>query len=149
MPLPAAGANPTAAMLRLLLGGLFDTVAGFAEVLTSESTTNTSFVNLATVGPTVTLTSTGTKALLLWSAATSNNTQGQTAVCTYEVSGATSISAADDNGLKGDDGRFFASESAQFALVTINPGSNTYRLKYRATGNTASFFRRRLLVIAP
>lgn len=125
------------------------TTTSAAEVLTGQSTTSTSFTDLTTVGPAVTVTigSTG-KAMSSLYAAFNNNTVGQESMMGLAVSGATTIAASDAYALGMY--AFTASAglrmSAIFLVTGLNAGSNTFTTKYRATGGTATFFNRRLLV---
>lgn len=120
-----------------------------AEVLTSESTTATSNTDLATVGPTVTVT-TGTAALVFWSCEMFNNVGGSFALMDFAVSGASTRAASDDSALKYEssnaDDR--ASMSKVFLVTGLTAGSNTFRAKYWASANTATFLRRYLGVLA-
>lgn len=143
MALPSAGQSPTAAMLRALLAALMD-FASTTTVITTENTGSTSFTDLATVGPSLTITSGGTKALLIWSIVQS--TTSGSAVSSIAVSGATTIAASDTGALIVSDGN---RSSIGWQLLTINPGSNTYKLQYRVTGGTGTFHTRRLMVLAP
>lgn len=125
--------------------------ASEAVVLTAESTTSTSFTDLATAGPAVTVTSAGTRALVVWSA-TMYSADGTTrgGYCDYAISSATTRAASDDTAIcatannTGSGYRFSGTD-----LVTINPGSNTFTLKYRSTGGSFVFQRRSLMVLAP
>ena len=65
-----------------------------AEVLTSQTTTSTSYTDLATVGPAVTVT-TGTSAIVLITTQASPSVQGPNACMSCAVSGATTIAASD------------------------------------------------------
>lgn len=124
-----------------------------ATVATDETTTSSSYTDLATAGPSVTLTSSGTRALIWFGAHGSNNTANCASLATVAVSGATTLAAADANGaLWGEyTTANLSSEMSQFMVVTITPGSNTYTLKYKrgGSGGTALFGRRRIYVLAP
>jgi hypothetical protein len=122
----------------------------------TESTTSITYVDLATVGPTVTITSLGTVALIYIQTFERNSTATtDRAVASVDVSGATTLSAAtnESNGLFADSGGLSTSNNTpggSFHLLTINPGTNTYKMKYRAvTAGTAAFNNRKLIVIAP
>lgn len=121
-----------------------------AFTTTSETTTSTSYVNLATVGPTVTVT-TGTKSLVIFGAAMSNNTAGQGARCAVDLSGATTSAASDTNSYLVESGN--AGDGYQGSWVTvytpINAGSNTWQLKYRLVGLGTATFSNRLMAIVP
>jgi hypothetical protein len=71
-----------------------------AEVLTSQTTTSTSYTDLATVGPAVTVT-TGTSAIVLITTQASPSVQGPNACMSCAVSGATTIAASDSFSSRG------------------------------------------------
>ncbi len=78
------------------------------------------------------------------------NTDAQ-ASATFEVSGASWIPASDTwrithDGLAGDK---WSRQSISHLVTTLNPGLNTFRMKYR-TGNLGPvYFRRREIVVIP
>lgn len=120
-----------------------------AAIAASESTTSATYTNLTTVGPDVTVT-TGPRALALFTAGITNSVADAASLMSVEVSGATSITADDAWALclRGP-----VSPSTQlaanFKLFTgLTPGSHTFRMKYRAGANTASFVVRELAVMA-
>ena len=113
-----------------------------------ETTASTSYTNLATAGPAVTVT-TGTAALVIVSAVIANNTSGIRSFMGYAVSSATTIAATDVAALTFDD---FGPNSLSHLSFTIletglTAGSNVFTAKYRAEANTASFDNRRISVI--
>lgn len=118
--------------------------AAGAEVLTSETTTSTTYTDLATVGPAVTVT-TGVSALALFSAEMGNSTANAT-LLSVAVSGATTLAASENyravdnttSGVTGFNHKFFTGLTA---------GSNTFTLKYRVGGGTGTFLIRRVTVI--
>ena len=153
MPLPAAGSDPTAAVLRLLLAGLFDTCSGYTAIATDQGTSGTAYGDLASVGPTVTLTSTGTRALVVWGCGQYSTNPGVGSGSTIAVSGATTLAAADTNGVLAvvvQPGTGLGFEAFQYMFLTISPGVNNYVMKYRSSAaSNSGFYRRRLLVVAP
>jgi len=141
---PLAGDEVTADLLNGAISDVFGDFLGSHNVATSQTTTSTSYTDLATVGPTATVTSIGTKALVIW-ACTQSTTSGSCA-SSPAVSGSTTTAAADSHGTVGSDsGR----TAIGWAFFTITPGSNTYTLKYRVTGGTGTFLDRRMMVWAP
>jgi hypothetical protein len=119
-------------------------------VETFESTTSTSFTDLTTAGPAVTV-ETGSKALIFVTCDITNNTAGQSGRMTFEVSGATSITPQDFRALRvtipsvTGNGNI---RSSVPTLLDVTPGSNTFTAKYRASGGTATFGNRRIFVMA-
>lgn len=122
-----------------------------AEVETLESTTNTNYGNLSTVGPTVPnveITDRG-KALVFVSGNLSTDT-GDGANMSFEVSGATSRAAGSTGTLSlVTAGSSIAGSVTKAVPLDLNPGTHTFQAKYRSgSGGIASFNQRVLTVIA-
>lgn len=110
-----------------------------------EGTSSLTYTDLATPGPAVTIL-TGTKAVVHITGHVAN-TSVQFNLIGFAVSGATTVAADDDfaalittqstNGLSGT-----------FLVTGLTPGLNTFTLKYRTGGGTASFQRRNIMVHA-
>lgn len=150
MPLPAAGQKPTGAMMRALLAALLSDCSATATVATAQTTTSTAYTDLATVGPSVTLTSTGTIALVFLTFQGDNSTPANGGAASVVVSGATTLAAHDDRALGHNVGATgFGFYAGSFIPITINPGTNTFKMQYRVAGTTGNFARRKLFVIAP
>ncbi|MFJ8538192.1 hypothetical protein [Streptomyces sp. NPDC093591] len=117
-----------------------------ASVLISETTTGTSFTDLATVGPAVTV-ETGPCALVIIHGSMENTGAGSSRMA-YDVSGATTIAAADNRGI----GVF---GTAGTGIITsgvawhddLTPGANTFTAKYRVASGTGTFLSRRIVVV--
>jgi len=119
-----------------------------AIVATQEATTSTSYTDLTTSGPAVTVT-TGTRALVI---VTANilASAGERSLMSFAVSGATTISASDTTAASrnqtsagnGTDRRSAAN------YVTLTAGSNTFTAKYKtAGGGNGEFGNREIFVI--
>ena len=122
-----------------------------ADVGANESTTSTSYTDLTTAGPAVTLT-TGTKALVIVTSLIYGTATNAFSYCSYAVSGASTVAAADSTAIQwrqssGANGTRVRASSA--SIVTLTAGSNTFTAKYRSdfSGNTATFEFRSILVI--
>lgn len=117
-------------------------------VTTEESTASTSFTDLATSGPAVTVT-TGVHAIIFLAARLSNDTGGHFAEMSFEVSGASSIGANVSRALMYESPNADDKMTAGIAIFRddLTAGSNTFTAKYRALSNTATFQYRRLDVI--
>lgn len=117
---------------------------------TSESTTSLSYVNLATTGPTVTIT-TGTRALVILGCSSSNSTVGNGARMGIDLSGATTLAVGDSNSFMSSSGN--ANDAYQGSWVTIfnpiNAGSNVFQAKYRASTAGSASFSNRVVSIMP
>lgn len=116
---------------------------------TAESTTSTGFTDLATTGPSVTVT-TGTSALYVMTSRISNSTAGQSGFIGMAVSGASTVAANEEQTLIHQSSN--ANEIIRASVVQVatglTPGSNVFTMKYRASGGTANFRYRRLTVMA-
>jgi len=123
--------------------------SGYAAVDSEQSTTSTSFTDLTTSGPSVTLT-TGTKVLVIlsWYGYASS---GGASVMGYNISGSTTYSAAFaevgqiwNNG----SGSSLGLQNSFVSYKTVTAGSNTFTAKYKVRGSgTASFDFRHMTII--
>lgn len=118
-----------------------------ATVATAQTTTSTSYTDLATVGPSVTV-STGTKALVLIYGQGFNSATYMIRSA-YAVSGATTIAASDNfsSGIDFNTANYNFSWTIGHIVTGLTPGSNTFTVKYRTGGATASFSNRVISVI--
>lgn len=139
------GAGPNAITERLPAG---------STIATGETTTSTTYDDLATVGPSVTVV-TGSKALVSIgaqmgiSAGTFPDTH-QSARMTIEITGATSVTAADDwavGAIGGYDPTYRQIQSKVTLMENLTPGTNTFTCKYRVSGQTGLFQYRHLTVL--
>jgi hypothetical protein len=119
-----------------------------AAIATSQTTTSSTYADLATVGPSVTLT-TGTLALVVVTSATSNSVTNATCFMSYAVTGATVSGAANNRALRFDglsSGNVVRASS--MSPVTLTAGSNTFTAKYAVgAGSTGTFVDRSIIVI--
>lgn len=124
------------------------TAADSSAVDTNQTTTSTSYVDLATAGPSVTLT-TGTSALVFISAMQRND-GGAGNYVAVAVSGATTLAANDTNALytNQDAAQQRIGGAIVKKLTGLTAGSNTFTLKYRVTANTGYFYYRSIMVLA-
>ena len=121
------------------------TVAGIG---TNQTTSSSSYTDLATVGPVVTVT-TGTQALVGIGFFGSDNTAGCAAQMSWAVSGASTIAAGAIGGLLTVTGvNLNSGINSVFMQTGLTAGSNVFTAKYNAAGGgTASFQNRQLFVI--
>jgi hypothetical protein len=129
------------------LNSIVERVTQVADVGTGETTTSTSYTDLATVGPTVTL-NTGTRAIVLFGCAMDNNTANESGFMGFEVSGASSLPASDTSATNYDG---LAANSRvrmgrPYTISSLTAGSNTFTAKYKVTGGTGTFLTRQLAV---
>jgi hypothetical protein len=121
-----------------------------AQVLTSQTTTSTGYTDLATVGPSVTMTLVaGQVCLVIMSARVKHSAAGgQSSLFSYAVSGATTQAASDnDSGESADTSTGGATVTRAAVFVALASGSHTFTMKYQVqAGGTGTFYNRRLIV---
>ena len=113
-----------------------------------DTTTGTSFADIATVGPSVTVT-TGTQALVCMHSRMANSTGGSICSVGFTVAGATTIAGADEWRIA------FESSAANdniwtsgvFIRGALTPGSNTFKMVYKVNAGTGSFGDRKLTIL--
>lgn len=138
--------NAEANILTLISSKLNKSAIQSVTVATDESTLSTAYTNLATFGPQVTI-ETGTVVLIILSCGLAPIGASDTALMSFEVSGATVVAANDNNSVSSGVVGVFAS-GARIYAATVNDGFNTFTAKYRsAIGVTAARFRRRDITI--
>lgn len=117
-----------------------------ATVATLESTTSTTFTDLTTSGPAVTVV-TGTRALVIISAGT--NTTSTDPSMGVAVSGASTIAASAAKAWFCRDAEVGVTLTPSYAYIEegLTAGSNIFTAKYKGSGGTASFDNRRISVI--
>jgi hypothetical protein len=144
------GSNTRYARWIAVLSGVFGGTPitfGISQVFTAQTTTSTSYAALATADS-VTLT-TGTSVLILFSINTNGSGTIDVSVA-IDVSGATTIAAADG---VSNAKAFTSSTAAAFyhvgraVVLTVNAGSNTFALRYKVSSGTGTFSGRVLAVI--
>jgi len=126
---------------------------GQNQVLTSQSTTSTSFTDLTT-SQAVTVT-TGTRALVILSAVITTPSPADLARCRmgFAISGATTVAASNDYNLcfQGNNANAYfdyGGVSNSFIVTGLTAGSNTFTAKFlSSTGSAATFEDRRIAVI--
>jgi hypothetical protein len=120
-----------------------------AFTATSETISSSAWGDLATVGPQVTVT-TGVMALAFYTAWCVNNTLNQQAAANIQVTGASNVNPLDtpaywENGKPANKGE---QSMGVYLYTTLNPGSNTFTMKYRAyTSGTGTFSNRQLVIL--
>ena len=116
-----------------------------ATVATSQATTSTSYTDLATAGPAVTLT-TGTRALVIVSfGSVEFAANGQ--FMGYAVSGATTISANDQTAAYCIVNAAFNSNYSRASRITLTAGSNTFTAKYKSKDGASRTFENREIFV--
>ena len=116
-------------------------------VSTSQTTTSTSYTDLATVQA-VTIT-TGTKALVLLTSNLHNSIASSGTRMAFAVSGATTVAAADEYGINwaagnaGDTAKYGGS----FYVTGLTAGSNVFTAKFKVSAGTGTFNSRFITVL--
>jgi len=118
-----------------------------ATVATSQTTATTSYTNLATVGPAVTVT-TGTIAVAFFCAAVSNTAANSATDVSVAVSGASSVAASDAwrTVLDGVSANQVNRVVGMHCFTGLNAGSNTFTVQYKVGSGTGTFSDRELIV---
>jgi hypothetical protein len=120
-----------------------------ATVATDEQTSSSSYTDLTTSGPAVTLT-TGTKVLVIMSALAYTDGANQQASADFAVSGATTRAASDATRLsiRSAASGITMTRASSASRITVTAGSNTFTAKYKTSAaGTAYFSDRQILVI--
>lgn len=120
-----------------------------ARVETAETTTSSSFTDLATIGPQVTVT-TGTQALVIITSAINNNTATVASSASFSVTGATAFAA--DNTVRIARDGIAANTLVRYSAATLFPltaGSNTFTMKYNTQAATTATFSVREIIVIP
>lgn len=115
----------------------------------NESTTSTSFTDLTTAGPTVTLT-TGTKALVIVGCRMEGISTTTRGYMGFTVSGASTVAANEGRAqeLKVTADQFIDQKSFAYIITGLTAGSNTFTAKYKSqTGSIVYYTERRISVI--
>lgn len=123
----------------------------YAEVLTKQTTSSTSFVDLATPGPSITVDMVYGQQAMVWvSAELDNTTADAQSVAAVDVSGASTYSATSQRCAVIRDGNAANSPCQYMASYLFDPltrgGSLTFEVQYRVGSGTGSFANRRLMV---
>jgi hypothetical protein len=137
-------ANNVAAAINALVNG-----AATAVVNTLETTTSTSYTDLATTTDQVTVTIGQSGLAIVLIHATIINTGLYYGYVSLALSGANTQAASTQLGLVFVPAyaNWISQSGDAFALPGLNPGSTTFKLKYQVQGGTGTFGNRRLTVI--
>lgn len=119
-----------------------------AQVLTQETTGSTSYTDLTTTGPSVTVT-TGTLAQVSIQAQMFNSGSSSSNWSSFAVSGATTVASNDQVAISCEAAA--PSQAFKFGatkLMTLTAGSNTFKQQYRVGSGTGTFDDRNIIVWA-
>ena len=132
-------------------GAIAERVPTEDVVDTLQTTTSQTFADLATVGPTVTVT-TGAKCMIVLTAGMSIDQTNQSSRMSVDISGANVQAAIDARAARVGAASATPSTtrcSALMILSGLTPGSTTFTAKYRTSGSTSTstFDQRRVSVL--
>lgn len=119
---------------------------GFLDdvVETAQTTTSTSYNDLATIGPEITM-DTG-PFVMVWINTRLSNTTTTGTWASFEVSGVTTSAAIDGRAIISA-----TSDAVRMGVCTriaVTPGVNTFTMKYRVSAGTGTFTNRRIQVLS-
>lgn len=118
----------------------------YDEVDAFEDENSTSYTNLTTVGPTVSV-QTGAFVIVHLNAKAQHNMDNHSCYASVEISGATTQAASDDYCLQHDLGDADNSQRMGISWIqAVNPGLNTFTVKYRVNAGTGEWSRRQLSI---
>lgn len=116
-------------------------------VATSEGTPSTTFTDLATPGPSVTL-ETGTAALVIIGCSLGNDTTNVSTYMSFEAPGYAASGVLRTVGKTSQTAANMRLHASNYIwLDALTAGSNTFTAKYRVTGGVGTFANRTLTVI--
>jgi len=119
-----------------------------ANVATEQGTSSGTPVDLATVGPSVTVTIGATGMALVFLQSVARNTTGESVNLYYVVSGATTVAATSVLAFREPDAN--NRTVLGHALVTgLNAGSNTFKMQYATSGGGTSYYSARVISVIP
>jgi hypothetical protein len=117
---------------------------------TDEATSSTSYTNLTTAGPAVTVTS-GVATLVCIGAWITNATGGARSLMSYAISGATTQAAQDITSasaqLTTTSSSCYFGSSRTYLHAGLTAGSNTFTSQYKVSTGTGNFAQRTLSVL--
>lgn len=117
------------------------------KVATAQSTSSTSFADLATAGPTVTLTVGASGKVKLSFRAQANNTSATENYVGIVISGANTVAAATYIVIESSANKN-ASGDCVTLITGLSTGSTTFKMQYAVLAGTCTFEKRELLAEA-
>lgn len=119
--------------------------AATSFVITDESTTSTSYTNLATPqSVTINVPASGV-VIVHWAMGIYGATAAM--VSSVDVSGANTIAASDNYICRSDSAAFVSSTATHMLFTGLTAGSTTFTLKFKTSSGTAHFFNRRITAV--
>lgn len=148
MTAPALATTASQIFVSTGVNAITTRVPSTARIDTSETTASATFTDLATTGPSVTVTC-GTIAIVFFAASQANNSTDSACLSSVGVSGASSVAASDTWSILTDGvtAGNFVRYGMPHVFTGLTAGSNTFTMKYRAGSSTANFRYREISVI--
>jgi hypothetical protein len=120
-----------------------------ASIVTNQTTTSTTYADLATVGPQISV-ATGTIALVWFAAAQAHNVDNNETATSVAVSGASTVAASNSwqHSTDGVTAGNYVRGSSFHVFTGLSAGTNTFTMKYRVgVSGTGSFQFREMAVL--
>lgn len=147
---PAKATTATGIFVATGTNAIAQRVGASDAIATTQSTSNTSFSDLTTVGPQVTVT-TGVAAIVMFGAWMTNDTGGARCVMSYAMSGATTAAAQDLTSASAQittsSSGCYIGSSRTYLHTGLTAGSTTFKAQYKASTGSSSFQQRTLSVL--
>jgi hypothetical protein len=145
---PAKATAPSQLFVSTGPNAIATRVPSQAFVPTPETTASSAYTDLATPGPSVSVT-TGTIAIVFFAAQVANNVSDSASWSSVRVTGASTVAASDAWSIQADG--ITANNSVRYGMTHVftglTPGVNTFAMQYRVGSNTATFRNREISVI--
>jgi len=121
-----------------------------SAVATNQTTTSTSYADLSTVGPQISV-STGTIALVWFAAAQAHSANDNETACSVAVSGASTVAASNvwQHSTDGVTLGNYVRGSSFHAFTGLTAGTNTFTMKYRVGASGTGSFQNREMMVLP
>lgn len=145
-----APAKSTAASRMFVTTGanaIAERVVTRAVVGSAETTASTSYTDLATAGPALTVT-TGGNAMIFWTATVQNTVADAACYMSFAISGATTQTESDTWALiQRPSAVNVPVKHGAVYYFPVTSGSNTFTAKYKVSAGTATFTNRQIFII--
>lgn len=149
---PVIGSSDWGTTLNTALSDINDTAedsvaGGGASVTTQQDTTSTSYTDLSTSGPSVSVTLTEPRTVIvfvkseLYQLSTTDDV-----FMSFAATGATTVSASDARAVR-HNGSGTGEAYSAFAVIACDAGTTTFTAKYRAEGGGARFANREIAAV--
>lgn len=148
---PAAKATTAGSLFATVSAGqIAERIPNRSLIVTSEPTTATSYADLATPGPQVTVTH-GTSALICVTSRINVGTANIGGQAGVDISGATTEAAGDTHCLRSD-AASSANSNRMTAVrlhTTLTPGTSVFKMQYKVASAATGTFSAREIVVIP